>query len=508
MTAAIIASDSSTFAILQSALKSTQFKLPFAEGMENKHLIPVSGGNDSTALAILLCCLFPHVDFKLIFTDTRAEPQATYDNLDLLEETLGRKIVRLVPKKGLFELIDSYGGFLPSQQARWCTRQLKIQTFDRYINETLAGDNVRVWSYVGIRFDENRFGFISEDTALQMVFPFKEMGIQREEVYEIVSRTLGIAKTYQTRSRSGCTVCPFQRRSELAGLLLESPEDFAKGQSYEKLTASDVERFQKLEDWKGAFIKDGVAMNALRFPVPSKIDARTFHLPEIKRRVHGVQAGGSLDMFGVTEDEHYDDLYVAVSFLSMPEINLWKSGVEASGVWMQNFITYSSSLGGLKKALNYYFRHRLATPEVWSLSKSSLEKELNIGIYHLRVEKGVLDFAAVDDDSYTWRSDVSYVQLKHTVKVAHDVLYRAYLESEVTMYSEAEELTWEYEQLEYFTAELERLGETCGTIHWSGRYEAPDEARLIELTTPRSSEDAKAANDSGENKSVCFACSI
>lgn len=508
MTASIIASDSSTFGILREVLPSTNYELPATKGMINKYLLPCSGGNDSTALAILLCCLFPHIDWILLFTDTKAEPQATMDNLTLLEETLGRKIVRLVPEMGLFERIDHYGGFLPSQRQRWCTRELKILPFDKYIRENLAGENVRVWSFVGIRADENRFGFISEDDDLQMVFPFKAMGVDREAVYEIVNRTLGIARTYQSRSRSGCTPCPFQRRSEIVGLLLETPKDFEKGLSYEKLAARDVERFKKFEEWKGQLTQD-VDLKALVFPVPTKIDARDFHLPEVKRTVHGIQAGQSLDLFGLTEDSLFDDLYVAVSFHTMPELNLWNSGVESSGVWLQNFITYSTSLGGMKKAMNYYMTHRLSTPEVWSLSKDQLKRELNIGIFHLRVKKGVLDLQSVDSDSYTWRSDGnSYTQLKHTVKVAHEVLYRAFLESEAERYRGAEELTWEYEQLEHYTSVLAALGEGSGTIHWSGRFEVPDEARLVELTSPKTAADMRAANDSGESKSLCFACSI
>ena len=192
----------------------------------------------------------------------------------------------------------------------------------------------------------------------------------------------------------------------------------------------------------------------------------------------------------------------------MPEMNLWNSGIEASGVWLQNFITYSTSLGGLKKALNYYLRHRLSTPEVWSLNKAQLEDELNIGIFHLRVKKGVLDLDSVDAGSYTWRSDSSYAQLKHTVKVAHEVLYRAFLESEAERYRDAEELTWEYEQHGHHSNVLAGLGENCGTIHWSGRFVAPNEARLIEMTTPKTAADMKAAHESGETKAVCFACSI
>ena len=51
----------------------------------DEYLLPVSGGADSTALALLLHKLAPHINFRMVFTDTGAEEAPTLAMLDRLE---------------------------------------------------------------------------------------------------------------------------------------------------------------------------------------------------------------------------------------------------------------------------------------------------------------------------------------------------------------------------------------------------------------------------------------
>jgi hypothetical protein len=57
---------------------------------------------------------------------------------------------------------------------RWCTKNLKIKPFEKYVGEDPA------LLYIGIRADENREGYISTKPNLTPVYPFKEDGITRE----------------------------------------------------------------------------------------------------------------------------------------------------------------------------------------------------------------------------------------------------------------------------------------------------------------------------------------
>ena len=118
-----------------------------------RHIVSLSGGKDSTALAIFLRGKIPNIEY--VFCDTDKELPETYEYLDRLEAFLQQPIVRLNAGRGFDHWLTVYGGVLPSAQTRWCTRKLKIEPFEQYV-----GDDV-IWSYIGIRADENRDGYIS-----------------------------------------------------------------------------------------------------------------------------------------------------------------------------------------------------------------------------------------------------------------------------------------------------------------------------------------------------------
>ena len=94
-------------------------------------IIPVSGGVDSSALAVLLHKSFPDVNFIMVNTDTGAEEKETYEMLDSIEQITGNKIDRIKGEADLFEYIELYKGYLPSVESRWCTRVLKLLPFQR-----------------------------------------------------------------------------------------------------------------------------------------------------------------------------------------------------------------------------------------------------------------------------------------------------------------------------------------------------------------------------------------
>ena len=63
-----------------------------------RHIVSLSGGKDSTALAIFLRDKIPQLEY--VFCDTHEELPETYDYLDRLEAFLGRNITRLNPERG------------------------------------------------------------------------------------------------------------------------------------------------------------------------------------------------------------------------------------------------------------------------------------------------------------------------------------------------------------------------------------------------------------------------
>ena len=192
-----------------------------------RHILGLSGGKDSTALAIYLRDRIPEMEY--FFCDTDKELPETYEYLDKLEAFLGKPIERLNDDRGFDHWLEVYGGYLPSSKTRWCTRMLKLKPLEKFV-----GDDP-VISYVGIRADENRTGYVSTKPNIKAVFPFREGGLAKADIFRILEEAgLGLPKYYEWRSRSGCYFCFFQRKIEWVGLLEHHPDLFEAAKLYEK----------------------------------------------------------------------------------------------------------------------------------------------------------------------------------------------------------------------------------------------------------------------------------
>lgn len=212
-----------------------------------RHVLGVSGGKDSSALAVYMRDRVPEMEY--VFSDTGKELPETYDYLDRLEAFLGKPIARLNmdpdpnANRDFDHVLTTYGGLLPSSQVRWCTVDLKIRPFEEYIGED------RAYNYIGIRADEEyRIGYKPQKTAgvhnIEPKYPFREDGITKEDVLRILEESgLGLPRYYDWRTRSGCFFCFFQRKSEWVGLLENHPDLFKKAMAYEKINPETGERF-------------------------------------------------------------------------------------------------------------------------------------------------------------------------------------------------------------------------------------------------------------------------
>ena len=205
-----------------------------------RHIVSLSGGKDSTALAIYLRDLVPQAEY--IFCDTHKELPETYEYLDRLEAYLQRPIVRLNPQRGFDHWLAMYNGMLPSGQVRWCTRKLKIEPFEQYVGDDL------VWSYIGIRGDENRSGYISSKPNIQAIYPFVEDKKTIADVETILSDSgLGLPEYYKWRQRSGCSFCFYQRKGEWIGLKDNHPDLFQEAKDYETTNGSELFTWRQRE---------------------------------------------------------------------------------------------------------------------------------------------------------------------------------------------------------------------------------------------------------------------
>lgn len=214
-----------------------------------RHILSLSGGKDSAALAIYMRDRVP--DMEYIFSDTRKELPETYEYLERIEDYLGKRVNRLNADLGFDHWYDVYGGMIPSNHRRWCTKMLKLKPFEEFV-----GDDP-VLNYVGLRADENRAGYISHKPNITAVYPFQEDGLKLADIEEILhSSGVGMPPyTKWGRSRSGCFFCFYQQKIEWVRLKETHPDLFDKAKEYERpyegsgntFTWSERESLEELE---------------------------------------------------------------------------------------------------------------------------------------------------------------------------------------------------------------------------------------------------------------------
>lgn len=281
-----------------------------------KHVLGLSGGKDSSALALYVKETRPELDIEYFFTDTGYELPETNEFIDQLEEKLGyihrlnARSLNNIEGRGELEfksLLKKHQNYLPSQRDRWCTVQMKLKPFEQWVDGFIA-DGYTVKNYVGIRADEpERVGFMTIDKPIESIMPFREDGIVKVDIENILQRNgLELPAYYSWRSRSGCSFCFFQKKIEWVRLKENHPDLFEQAKAFEKGEGNTVtgESFY----WMGK----GEPLETLEDPV-KKASIIANHEKKVerfkKKRRRNALLGDIGGVYEMTDlDEIYDDV--------------------------------------------------------------------------------------------------------------------------------------------------------------------------------------------------------
>jgi len=206
--------------VLKPAWKEVKIE---AEQKNRLHIVALSGGKDSTAMALRLRELYPERKFRYIITPTGDELPEMQVHWEKLEKILGK--IEVITGKTLFERIEKEK-MLPNFRARWCTRKLKIEPMIDFLDD-LPENSVM---YVGLRHDEpGRFGLSSLDKKFVVAYPLRDWEWGLTEVMNYLDR-----KRIIIPARTDCGCCFYQRLGEWKNLLVKYPERYEKYVRLEK----------------------------------------------------------------------------------------------------------------------------------------------------------------------------------------------------------------------------------------------------------------------------------
>lgn len=205
-----------------------------------KHILGLSGGKDSAALAVYMREKYPEIPLEYVFIDSGCELPETEEYIQRIQAILNIRITRIggssrQDRRDFAWWLKAKNYYLPSPKNRWCTEVLKLIPYSKWLRQQY-GDCL-IHSYIGLRFDEkrDRSGYLDTSGLLVSRHPFIEDGLVYEDIISLLeSSGIGLPSYYAWRSRSGCFFCFYQTKREWLGLYDNHKDLFLQAAAMEK----------------------------------------------------------------------------------------------------------------------------------------------------------------------------------------------------------------------------------------------------------------------------------
>lgn len=207
------------------------------------HVVALSGGNDSTAMALRLAEVEPR-DYTYVCTPTGDELPEMFAHWRHLGELLGKPLMPIMggSLKGLVKQWNA----LPNWRQRWCTRKLKIEPYAAWLMQQPKP----LVSYVGLRADEPERdgGDYAMVPNVEMRFPLREWGWNLDDVMAYLDQ-----RGVRVPERTDCARCFYQSLGEWWRLWKDHPEIWADAEAEEAMTGYTW-RSPGRDDWPTALV--------------------------------------------------------------------------------------------------------------------------------------------------------------------------------------------------------------------------------------------------------------
>lgn len=245
-----------------------------------RHIVALSGGKDSTAMALLLRESEPEANFEYICNATGDELPEMFAHWRKLSAMLGKPIIPVTGGRTLNGLVQIQKA-IPNFRQRWCTRMIKIEPSKQYYFNAAP-----CVAYVGLRADEEaREGIYGAIEGVTQRFPLRERGWGIKEVWRFLDeRGVTIPR------RTDCARCFYQELWEWWELWKTQPDVWADAEAQEESTGHTW-RSPGRDTWPTALKDLRAAFEAGKRPVI-----------RAKKGVRRRSIAGQMDVFGMRDE--------------------------------------------------------------------------------------------------------------------------------------------------------------------------------------------------------------
>lgn len=232
------------------------------------HVVALSGGKDSTAMALRLAEVEPR-DYVFVCTPTGDELPEMFAHWRSLGELLGKPLLPVMGST-LAARVAHYNA-LPNWRQRWCTRELKIEPYARWLSAQLA-EHSEVVSYVGLRADEpeREGGDYARLPGVTSRFPMREWGWGLSDVWSYLAQ-----RGVTIPARTDCARCFYQTLGQWWDLWKQHPEIWADAEREEAMTGHTY-RSPGRDTWPAALTELRAEFESGRTPTGAEVQRPLF----------------------------------------------------------------------------------------------------------------------------------------------------------------------------------------------------------------------------------------